>query len=109
MTAAFNENLPEVLKNVRARPLFRLSEQVPPLHVVGQTPNAFRRIGVITGGAIAGERLSGEVISPQLYFMRACRSQSGVKLRGAKAARKPTLSSIVNRTVPRRVPNSGNI
>jgi Protein of unknown function (DUF3237) len=63
MSPALNENLPEVLKNVRTRPLFRLREQVPPLYVVGQTPSAFRRIGVVTGGAFEGERLSGEVVS----------------------------------------------
>jgi hypothetical protein len=55
--------LPEVLKNVCVRPPFQLQEQVPPLYVVGQTPNAFRRIGVITGGSFQGERLSGEVVS----------------------------------------------
>jgi len=48
---------------LRTRPLFRLREQVPPLYVVGQTPNASRRIGVITGGSFEGERLSGEVLS----------------------------------------------
>jgi Protein of unknown function (DUF3237) len=63
MSPAMNENLPEVLNIVRVRPLFRLREQVPPLHVVGQTPNTFRRIGVITGGSFAGDRLSGEVVS----------------------------------------------
>jgi hypothetical protein len=63
MPASSSEGLPEVLKSVRARPLFQLREQVPPLYVVGQTPNAFRRIGVITGGSFVGERLSGEVIS----------------------------------------------
>jgi Protein of unknown function (DUF3237) len=57
--SALNENL----ASVRTRPLFRLREQVPPLYVVGQTPNAFRRIGVITGGSFEGERLSGEVLS----------------------------------------------
>jgi hypothetical protein len=31
--------------------------------VVGATPNAFRRIGVITGGSFEGERLSGEVLN----------------------------------------------
>jgi hypothetical protein len=36
--------LPDVLKSVRTRPLFLLREAVPPLVVVGQTPNAFRRI-----------------------------------------------------------------
>ena len=29
----------------------------------GATPNAFRRIGVITGGSFEGERLSGEVLN----------------------------------------------
>jgi hypothetical protein len=62
MSAAFND-LPEILRSVRARPLFRLREQVPPLYVVGQTPSAFRRIGIVTGGSFEGERLSGEVVS----------------------------------------------
>jgi hypothetical protein len=30
---------------------------------VGQTPNAFRRVGLIQGGSFEGERLSGEVVS----------------------------------------------
>lgn len=62
MTALSIDNLPDALKTVRTRPLFRLREEVPPLYVVGQTPNAFRRIGVITGGSFEGERLSGEVL-----------------------------------------------
>jgi Protein of unknown function (DUF3237) len=63
MSPSLNQKSSEVLNNVRVRPLFRLCEQVPPLYVVGQTPNAFRRIGVITGGAFEGDRLSGEVVS----------------------------------------------
>jgi hypothetical protein len=63
MSAPFDQDLPDVLRNVRTRPLFRLREQVPPLYVVGQTPNTFRRIGVITGGSFEGERLSGQVLS----------------------------------------------
>jgi Protein of unknown function (DUF3237) len=63
MSSALMDNLPKALKTVGTRPLFRLREQVPPLYLVGQTPNAFRRIGVITGGAFEGERLSGEVLS----------------------------------------------
>jgi hypothetical protein len=54
---------PAVLGAVRTRPLFRLREQVPPLYVVGRTPNAFRRIGVVTGGSFEGDRLSGVVVS----------------------------------------------
>jgi hypothetical protein len=55
--------LPQVLTQVRSRTLFELREAVPPLYVVGQTPNAFRRIGMVTGGSFQGERLSGEVVS----------------------------------------------
>jgi hypothetical protein len=63
MSAPLDQDLPDVLRTVRTRPLFRLREQVPPLYVIGQTPDAFRRIGVITGGSFTGERLSGEVVS----------------------------------------------
>jgi hypothetical protein len=63
MSPSLNQETSEVLNNVRVRPLFRLREQVPPLYVVGQTPNAFRRIGVITGGTFEGDRLSGDVVS----------------------------------------------
>jgi hypothetical protein len=60
---SLSERLPESLTTLRTRPLFVLREQVPPLLVVGQTPEAFRRIGVIRGGSFEGERLSGEVVS----------------------------------------------
>jgi hypothetical protein len=63
VSTSLGQNLPEVLKSVRTRPLLLLREAVPPLVVVGQTPNAFRRIGVITGGSFEGDRLSGEVVT----------------------------------------------
>jgi len=63
MSQAFSENLPEVLKTVRTKPLLVLRETVPPLYIVGATPNAFRRIGVVAGGSFEGERLSGVVVS----------------------------------------------
>jgi hypothetical protein len=56
-------NLPPSLASLRTRPLFVLREQVPPLLVVGPTPNGFRRIGLIQGGSFEGERLCGEVVS----------------------------------------------
>jgi hypothetical protein len=55
-------SLPEVLKSVRTRPLFVMHLQVRPLVVVGATPGANRRIGLISGGSFEGERLSGQVI-----------------------------------------------
>jgi hypothetical protein len=63
MSASLDQDQPDILRAIRARPLFQIRERVPPLYVVGQTPGAFRRIGVITGGAFEGERLSGEIIS----------------------------------------------
>jgi len=56
-------SLPPSLRNVQTRPLFVLREQVPPLFVVGATPNGFRRIGLVPGGSFEGERLSGVVVS----------------------------------------------
>jgi Protein of unknown function (DUF3237) len=55
--------LPESLRTVRTRPLFVLREAVPPLLIVGDTPNGFRRIGLVQGGSFEGERLSGVVVS----------------------------------------------
>jgi hypothetical protein len=55
--------LPKSLRTVRTQPLFVLREAVPPLLVVGDTPNGFRRIGLVQGGSFEGERLSGEVVS----------------------------------------------
>jgi Protein of unknown function (DUF3237) len=56
-------HIPESLRAVQTRPLFVLREVVPPLLVVGDTPNGFRRIGLVRGGSFEGERLSGEVVS----------------------------------------------
>jgi hypothetical protein len=63
MSISFSDGQSETANDVRARPLFDLREQVPPLYVVGRTPDSFRRIGVITGGSFRGDRLSGEVVS----------------------------------------------
>lgn len=78
MPAALTLSLPEVLKTVKTRPLFVLREAVPPLLVVGQTPNAYRRIGVIQGGSFEGERLSGEVVTGNDW--QAVRTDSCIKL-----------------------------
>jgi hypothetical protein len=75
---SFTRDLPEALKTLRTKPLFVLREQVPPLLVVGQTPNAFRRIGVIQGGSFEGARLSGEVVSGNDW--QAVRTDSCIKL-----------------------------
>jgi hypothetical protein len=78
MTNSLSQSVPEALKAVRTKPLFVLREQVPPLLVVGQTPNAFRRIGVIQGGSFEGDRLSGEVVSGNDW--QAVRTDSCIKL-----------------------------
>lgn len=78
MSTLLSPALPETLKNVRTRPLFVLREQVPPLFIVGQTPNGFRRIGVVPGGSFEGERLSGEVVSGNDW--QSVRTDSCIKL-----------------------------
>jgi Protein of unknown function (DUF3237) len=78
VSTSLSQALPEALKSLQTRPLFVLREQVPPLLVVGQTPNAFRRIGVIQGGSFEGERLSGEVVSGNDW--QAVRTDSCIKL-----------------------------
>lgn len=70
--------LSESLLSIRTRPLFVLREAVPPLIVIGRTPNAFRRIGVIQGGSFEGERLSGDVVTGNDW--QAVRTDSCIKL-----------------------------
>jgi Protein of unknown function (DUF3237) len=53
---------PQVLKEVRTRPLFVMHLKVRPLVVVGVTPGVNRRIGLVFGGSFEGVRLSGEVL-----------------------------------------------
>jgi hypothetical protein len=50
MATALSQNLPDALKSIRTRPLFVLRLQVLPYYVVGATPGAFRRIGIVLGG-----------------------------------------------------------
>jgi hypothetical protein len=45
VSTSLSQLLPESLKSLRTRSLLVLREQVPPLFVVGQTANGFRRIG----------------------------------------------------------------
>jgi hypothetical protein len=75
---SLTQQLPESLKTLQSRPLFVLREQVPPLLVVGQTPNAFRRIGVIEGGSFEGDRLSGVVVTGNDW--QSVRNDSCIKL-----------------------------
>ena len=56
------DSTPEVLRQVKARPLFVMRLQVRPLQVVGAVPGTHRRIGVVPAGQFEGERLSGEVL-----------------------------------------------
>jgi hypothetical protein len=62
MPTSLTDNLPDVLKTVRTRPLFVMRLDVRKLQVIGATPGSYRRIGVVPGGIFEGERLSGEVL-----------------------------------------------
>jgi hypothetical protein len=56
------KNLPHTLKQVRTQPIFVVRLEVMPLQVIGKTPGAHRRVGVITGGEFHGKHLSGKVL-----------------------------------------------
>jgi hypothetical protein len=62
MTVSLSDNLHEVLRSVRTRPLFVMHLDVSRLQILNATPRGFRRVGVVYGGAFEGERLSGEVL-----------------------------------------------
>jgi Protein of unknown function (DUF3237) len=55
-------DLPETLRAVHTAPLFVLRLAVRPIHNVGATPGAHRRVGIVYGGDFSGSRLAGEVI-----------------------------------------------
>jgi hypothetical protein len=61
MADAFDA-LPKTLQFVGTKPLFVLRLGVKPLQIVGPTPAAYRRIGVVTSGSFEGDRLSGTVL-----------------------------------------------
>jgi hypothetical protein len=56
------DDLPDVMQHVGTRPLFVMRLDVRKLQVIGATPGAYRRIGVVPSGSFAGDRLSGEVL-----------------------------------------------
>ena len=62
MTTSLRDGLPDALREVRTRPLFVMRLDVRPLQIVGATPGAYRRVGVVPSGVFEGERLSGKVL-----------------------------------------------
>ncbi len=62
MSSHLVDDLPDVLKTVRTRPLFVMRLDVKKLQIVGETPTGYRRVGVVPGGIFEGERLRGEVL-----------------------------------------------
>jgi hypothetical protein len=59
---SLRSDLPEVLREVRTRSLFVMRLDVRPLQIIGNASGAYRRVGVVAGGAFEGERLSGTVL-----------------------------------------------
>jgi len=62
MAWSFSSDVPETLQRVETRPLFVMRLVVPEIQLVGATPTADRRVGVVAGGTFEGERLSGTVL-----------------------------------------------
>ena len=61
MATSLRDGLPDTLREVRTTPLFVVRLDVR-LQVVGATPGAYRRVGVVPSGTFEGERLSGRVL-----------------------------------------------
>jgi Protein of unknown function (DUF3237) len=70
MTASLRNGLPEVLRDVRTRSLFVMRLDVHPLQIIGATPGAYRRVGVVPNGVFEGERLSGQVLDGGVDWQR---------------------------------------
>jgi len=62
MATSLRHGLPDTLREVRTRPLFVVRLDVGPLQILGATPGAYRRVGVVPSGVFEGERLSGRVL-----------------------------------------------
>jgi hypothetical protein len=62
MAISLRDDLPDVLREARTRPLFVMRLDVHPLQIIGATPAAYRRVGVVPSGVFEGERLSGQVL-----------------------------------------------
>jgi hypothetical protein len=62
MSNDFPDDLPAALRSVHTKPLFVMRLNVSPLQILGQTPTAYRRVGVVPGGTFSGARLNGEVL-----------------------------------------------
>jgi hypothetical protein len=62
MATSLRDGLPTTLRDVRTRPLFVMRLDVRPLQIIGPTPGAYRRVGVVPSGVFEGERLSGQVL-----------------------------------------------
>ena len=62
MPTSLRDGLPDVLREVRTRPLFVMRLDVQPLQIIGATPGAYRRVSVVPSGVFEGEHLSGQVL-----------------------------------------------
>ena len=62
MPTGLFDDLPEILKSLRTKPLFTMRLDVRPLQIIGSSPGAYRRVGVVSGGSFEGERVTGEVL-----------------------------------------------
>jgi hypothetical protein len=76
MPINLRDGLPDALRDVRTTPLFIMRLDLRPLQVIGATPGAFRRVGVVTGGAFQAN------VFPAKYWTAAATG----RMSAAKAA-----------------------
>ncbi len=70
MSIPLNDDLPDVLKTVRTKPMFVMRLDARPLRIVRATPRSYRRIDVVPGGSFAGERPEKPIGDPRLSGTR---------------------------------------
>ncbi len=77
MTTILTDSLPEPFRSIRTRSLFAMRLQVQKPQIIGDTPGASRRIGVVLGGSFEGDLLSGEVLEGAATAISTVRIEKG--------------------------------
>lgn len=99
MPTSLSDELPDVLREVRTTPLFVMRLDVRPLQIIGATPSAYRRVGVVPSGVFAGEHLSGQVLDGGTDWQNV-RSDGGTTL-DARLVFKTADDALIGMSYPR--------
>lgn len=65
------------MAELKSRPLFNITMNLPPAVELGETPAGHRRVFTVSGGQFAGDRLRGEVLSEASSDLLLTRQDGG--------------------------------